>query len=78
MPIAAALLKLAFFIMWARPTYKMTIDMYERRERRLGLLPEHEETPIGTNDRTEAEDAPPAPPPARPGRARGTKQTRKK
>jgi hypothetical protein len=43
-PLAAALLKLAPFVMWARPTYKMTVDMYERRDRRLGMLPEKKES----------------------------------
>lgn len=40
MPVAAALLKLVLFALWARPTYKSTIEMLEMRERRLGLLPE--------------------------------------
>lgn len=43
-PLAAALLKLAMFVMWAHPTYKMTVDMYERRERQLGMLPEKKES----------------------------------
>lgn len=39
MPVAAALLKLALFVLWALPTYKSTVEMLEMRERRLGLLP---------------------------------------
>lgn len=39
MPFAAALLKLALFVLWACPTYKSTINMLEMRERRLGILP---------------------------------------
>ncbi|MBO6562818.1 MAG: hypothetical protein JJ959_19875 [Nisaea sp.] len=53
MPFAVALLKLALFVMWAHPTYKMTVDMYERRERRLGILPKEEESPDEANGRTE-------------------------
>lgn len=52
MPFAVALLKLALFVMWAHPTYKMTVDMYERRERRLGMLPEKEASPDEANGRT--------------------------
>ena len=43
-PLAAALLNLAMFVMWAHATYKMTVDMYERRERQLGMLPEKKES----------------------------------
>ncbi|UUX48466.1 hypothetical protein NUH88_13725 [Nisaea acidiphila] len=51
MPLATALLKLLLFVLWARPTYKLTVDMYEKRERRLGILPDNEESGDETKDR---------------------------
>lgn len=51
MPLATALLKLALFVMWARPTYKLTVDMYEKRERRLGILPDDEAAGDEAKDR---------------------------
>ncbi|WP_420402298.1 hypothetical protein [Nisaea sp.] len=77
MPLAAALLKLTLFIMWARPTYKMTVDMYEKRERRLGILPKGTISPGEANGRTGTGGAIAGPPRPRLGDTVSTRQTRK-
>ncbi len=79
MPVAAAFLKLALFVLWALPTYKSTVEMLEMRERRLGLLPDD------NSDKTVNESAEPEIEPAiktaksartRKARAPSQKQTR--
>jgi|SaaInl4_100m_RNA_FD_contig_21_3759302_length_716_multi_13_in_0_out_0_2 hypothetical protein len=49
MSIIGPLVKILFFGLWAQPTYKLTVEMYEASERRLGILP----TDDGNHDGTE-------------------------